>query len=216
MHGPQPKQAGPWWEIGIIIFLYLFAALFVKGLAPIIPFLFLLYIFSEGRLRQRTWADYGFSLRSIPAGLRKTLGWTLLVAFGAQVCFVFSESFFLPQVFQHIATRLPFELSAINANLVLTLIIGTFLEELIFRALFQNRLSTFVSPAVAITLAALAFALAHYSPGPPLIVFVDLLSVFVDGVIYGIIFQRSQNIFVSWIPHLLADIVALVLLFLLR
>ncbi|MFN8486188.1 MAG: CPBP family intramembrane glutamic endopeptidase [Caldilineaceae bacterium] len=89
-------------------------------------------------------------------------------------------------------------------------------QELVFRALFQNRLSAFVSPGAAIVLAALAFALAHYSPGPALVIFVDLLSVFVDGVIYGIIYQRSRNIFVSWIPHFLGDVVALFLLLALK
>lgn len=208
--------SGPWWEIVIVMGLYLFVALFVKGLALIISFLLLLYILVEARLRHRTWADYGFSLRSIPAGIRKTLGWALLVIFGTQVFFVFGEYFFLPDVFQHIAARLPFDLNAINASLVITLVIGTFLEELVFRALFQNRLSAFVSPGAAIALAALAFALAHYSPGPALVVCVDLLSVFVDGVIYGLIYQRSRNIFVSWIPHFLGDVVALCLLLALK
>lgn len=212
----RSTQPGPWWEIVLIMVLYLCVTLFVKGLAISISILFLIYMLVEARLRQRTWADYGFSLRTIPAGLRKTLGWALLVIFGAQVFFVFGEYFFLPEVFQHIAARLPFDLNAINANLMITLVIGTFLEELVFRALFQNRLSAFVAPAAAIGLTALTFALAHYSPGPALVVFIDLLSVFVDGVIYGVIYQRSRNIFVAWIPHFLADVVALCLLLALK
>lgn len=215
MRNPCTTQPAPWWEIVIIIVLYLLVSRFVKGLAPIIPLLFFIYMGVEGWLRHRTWADYGFRLRTIPAGIRQTLGWALLVIFGAQALFVFGEYVFLPEVFQHVAARLSFDLNAINANLVITLVIGTFLEELIFRALFQNRLSAFVSPAAAIVIAALVFALAHDSPGPALVVFIDLLSVFVDGLLYGVIYQRAKNIFVSWIPHLLADVVALVCLSLL-
>lgn len=216
MHETRTTQPAPWWEIVVIIVFYLFVTRFVKGLAPILPIFFLLYMVVEGRLRHRTWADYGFRLRTIPAGIHQTLGWALLVIFGTQALFVFGEYFFLPEVFQHIAARLPFDLNAINANLVITLVIGTFLEELIFRALFQSRLSAFVAPGTAIGLAALAFALAHYSPGSALVVFVDLLSVFVDGVLYGLIYHRSRNIFVSWIPHFLADVVALFLLLALK
>ena len=48
-----------------------------------------------------------------------------------------------------------------------------------------------------------------------MIVFIDLASVFVDSMIYGVIFLRSRNVFVSWIAHFLADIVGLALLLLL-
>lgn len=205
-------QSAPWWEIVVIMGLYLFVMLFAKGLAAIAPLLLLIYMVVEGWLRHRSWADYGFSLRSIPTGMRSTLGWSLLVIFGTQAIFVFGEYFFLPDVFQHIFARLPVDMRIINAAVVITLVIGTFLEELIFRALFQNRLTAFVSPPIAISLAALTFALAHYSPGPALVVFVDLFSVFIDGLLYGVIYQRSKNIFVSWIPHLLADVVALIFL----
>ncbi|MFN8442844.1 MAG: CPBP family intramembrane glutamic endopeptidase [Caldilineaceae bacterium] len=207
---PKSFQAksGPWWEIVVILGLYLFVTLFVKGLAPLAPFLLLIYILTDGWLRHRTWADYGFARRSIPDGIRNTLGWSLLVVFGTQAIFVFGEYFFLPDVFQHIFARLPVDMRAMNASVVITLVIGTFLEELIFRALFQNRLAILVSPATAISITALTFALAHYSPGPVLVVFVDLLSVFIDGLLYGVIYQRSKNIFVSWIPHFLADVVA--------
>jgi hypothetical protein len=44
----------------------------------------------------------------------------------------------------------------------------------------------------------------HFSIGPALIVIFDLLSVFIDSTFFGIIFQRSHNVFVAWIAHFLA------------
>jgi len=35
-------------------------------------------------------------------------------------------------------------------------------------------------------------------------------------VIFGIIFQRSKNVFVAWIAHFLGDIVGLVFLLMIR
>jgi uncharacterized protein len=115
-------------------------------------------------------------------------------------------------VFAHILARLPFDTNNLSAGIVITLVISTFLEELLFRALFQNRLCTFISPALAIGLVSLVFASAHFTPGPAMVVFMDVFGVFVDSVIYGVIFQRSRNVFVAWIAHFLADVVGLLLI----
>jgi membrane protease YdiL (CAAX protease family) len=58
----------------------------------------------------------------------------------------------------------------------------------------------------------LVFAALHFAPGPALVVFVDLAMVLVDSLIYGVIFARSNNVFVSWAAHFLADIAGVVFL----
>ena len=55
----------------------------------------------------------------------------------------------------------------------------------------------------------------HYAPGPALIVFVDLALIVVDSIIYGIIFARSNNVFVAWVAHFLADLVGMAFLLML-
>jgi membrane protease YdiL (CAAX protease family) len=212
----RPSKPAPWWEIVAVIVLYLGISILVPGLKQILALPLIIYMVIESWLRHRTWADNGFSIHSILGGFRKTFGWFLLVAFGTQAFFVFGEYFFLPDVFAHLAARVPWDMSSLTASLIINIAIATFLEELLFRALFQNRLSAFVSPAMAIGLVSLVFAIGHFSPGPALVVFVDLLSVFVDSLIFGIIFQRSRNVFVAWIPHFLADIFAIILLLLIK
>jgi len=210
------SKSGPWWEIVVVIIVYLGLSIAFPGLKQVLALPLILYMIIESRLRHRTWAENGFSIRSIPSGLHQTFFWFLLVAFGTQAIFILGGYFFLPEVFTHLTSRVPMDISSLNASLFISIGIATFLEELLFRALFQNRLSAFVSPAIAIGLASLVFTLGHYSPGPALVVFVDLLSVFVDSLIYGIIFQRSSNVFVSWIPHYLADIFSIVVLILIK
>jgi membrane protease YdiL (CAAX protease family) len=39
-----------------------------------------------------------------------------------------------------------------------------------------------------------------------------VLLIFVDSIIYGLIFARSKNLLVAWVAHFLADVVALVLM----
>ena len=212
METSLPKAA-PWWEIVIVMLVYLGFGFFAQNIWKLIGYIpFLLYMIIESNLRHRSWADNGFSIRGIPGGLRKTWGWFLLVTFGTQALFIFGDKLFFPDVFQHIIARVPVDITALNAGLFITLAIGTFLEELFFRALFQNRLSAFLPSFAAVGIPALAFAATHFTAGTGLIVFIDLLSVFVDGLIFGIIFQRSRNIFVSWIPHFLCDNVAVFLI----
>ena len=61
----------------------------------------------------------------------------------------------------------------------------------------------------------LLFTLLHYSAGDRAVVTMDLMLVFVDSVIYGAIYARSQNLWAEWLAHWLADLVALGLMVLL-
>jgi len=45
----------------------------------------------------------------------------------------------------------------------------------------------------------------------PIVVY-DIETIFIDSIIFGIIFNRTKNIFASWIGHILADLVGIVLL----
>jgi uncharacterized protein len=214
--GSRPTKTAPWWEIVIVIVLYLIIGYFVPSLSQILSVPLILYMIVEAILRHRTWADFGFTFRNFPSGFVKTFGWFLLVAFGLQAVYIFCDKFFLPEVFTHLLARVPMDIGTLSVGLVISIAVATFLEEVIFRALFQTRLNFFLNSAAAIALTSLVFALGHFSPGPALIVFVDLFTVFIDSLIYGIIFKRSQNVFVAWIAHFLADMFAIVLMILIR
>jgi membrane protease YdiL (CAAX protease family) len=212
----HPTKTAPWWEIVIIIALYLIIGFIIPSLKQILAVPLIAYMIVEGLLRHHTWADFGFNLRSIPSGLFKTLGWILLVGIGTQALYAIGAKLFLPEVFTHLIARIPINISAISVSLLITLAIATFLEEVIFRGLFQNRLNMLLNPTVAIVVTSLVFAVAHFSAGPAIVVIFDLVGVFIDSVIYGIIFQHSRNVFVSWIAHYLADIVGIILIMLLK
>jgi membrane protease YdiL (CAAX protease family) len=210
------SKSTPWLELAIVIVLYIGIHLLIPNLSQILVIALVVYMIVESKLRHRTRADFGINYRGIPSGVRNNLGWILLVTFGTQMLFIFGEKFFLPEAFVHLIARVPLDISKLSMGLIVSIALATFLEEVLFRAFFQTRIRGFVKPAVAIGLTSLIFALAHFSPGPALIVFVDLLSVFVDSVIFGIVFERSKNVFVSWIPHFLADIFAILLLILIK
>ena len=215
-HNVHLSKVAPWWEILFVMFFSLGITLIFPSLKIIGILIPVGYIIVERHLRGRTWIEIGFNLHSIPTGLRNNLGWVLLVGLGLQALAVFSSFFFLPAYFNHLVARIPFDIGTLSIGLFIALGISTLGEEIIYRALFQDRIAAFLPSAAAILLSSLVFALMHFSTGPALIVIFDLLSVFMDSTIFGIIYQRSHNVFVAWIAHFLADIIAIFFLLLVK
>ena len=56
------------------------------------------------------------------------------------------------------------------------------------------------------------FALGHFSAGSFIVVAYDLLFVFIDSSLFGLIFKETDNAWCSWIPHFLADILGVLLI----
>lgn len=102
--------------------------------------------------------------------------------------------------------------TATITSAIITITIGTFLEEVAFRSFFQERLSWFIKPTFAILLTSVVFGFMHFSKGSPLIVSFDILGIIIDSIVYGIIYNKTKNIFASWIIHYLADIVGFILI----
>jgi membrane protease YdiL (CAAX protease family) len=208
----QKTKNPPLWEILAVMFVSLGITLISPNLKIISLLIPIIYLAVERRVRRRTWTDLGFGIRDIPAKFGQNIGWIVLVAVIIQAVVAFGSYYFLPEYAHHIIERIPFDLNTISERIILLLGISTLGEEIIYRSLFQGRLKVYLHPAAAILLSSLVFALMHFSPGPALIVGIDLLSVFIDSVIFGIIFQRSNNVFVAWIAHFVGDLVGIVFL----
>ncbi len=208
----KKQTASPWWEILVVMAVSLGISLVdsrLKGLGILIP---LAYLLIERFLRKRSWTGMGFNIKTTPGELLRNLGWVLLVGVGTQALAIFGGKYLLPEFFDHVIARLPIEISTLNVGIFVALLLGTLSEEIIYRALFQKRLTDFLPVWAAIGLSSVVFGLMHFAAGPALIVFVDIALVVLDSIIYGIIYARSNNVFVSWIAHFMADVVAIILL----
>jgi uncharacterized protein len=197
--------------LGLMVILTGGAMLFpaYKGVLIFIP---LVYLFVERRFRKRTLAEIGFKLRETGNGLLQNWWLILLVGVVTQLASVWIGQTFVPGFLEHVQARIPFLDQMGLVAFILPMALGTFGEEIIYRGIFQERLSWFWGTAVAIVITSVTFGLAHYSPGPLNILLVDMGLIVVDSILYGLIFARSKNLFVSWIAHFLADIVGLVIL----
>jgi len=171
------------------------------------------YLFLEAFLRKRSKEEIGFSVRGIPQALRESWLFIVLVVFVAPLLTVAIGKLFLPDYFTHVLSRVtPYVELGSMSGLFVQLLILALGEEIVFRALLQGRLSQFVDPRWAILFSAFVFAIVHFTPGTTIVVLLDLLSVFVDGLLYGVIFERSNNVYASTIAHFLANSFGILLL----
>ena len=171
------------------------------------------YLIIEARLRKRQKEEIGFNLRGLPLALRDTWLFILLVVFVTPLITVIVGKLFLPEYFAHVLDRVvPYVKMDSMDKLFEQLLILAFGEEIVFRAFLQGRLSLFINPRLAIILSSIVFAVVHFTSGVMIVVIMDLLSVFVDSLLFGIIFERSKNVFASTVAHFLGNSFGMLLL----
>ncbi len=84
-------------------------------------------------------------------------------------------------------------------------------EEIEFRAFFVGKgMKRFSFWPVAIA-GAVLFAAAHYAAGPAGIVAWDLGGIFIDAILFAILYRKTGNCLISFIPHFLNNMIGLFL-----
>ncbi len=217
--GAPRSTRGPRWLLyeTIIVLLITFVPLALSAIIPALAgigavlalFFPIAYLFVEKWMRHRPWQQLGIKRHGFIADFVANWQLFLLVVVVLQV--IPTLLFFaLPGGVSHIFSRIPE--SNTLAVLIPLIVILALREELVFRALFQQRLGWFIGNVPAIVFMSLIFAFSHLTAGALLIVGVDLLFIFFDGVVYGLIFARSQDVWLAWCAHFTADLVGLALL----
>jgi CAAX protease family protein len=202
----------------ILLETILVASIAIAGMvfAPQIKLLFALippiYLLIERSLRKRTWAELGFKFSTFWQNLRANWVWFVLAAIIVQPLTGLLAKTFAPAYLEHVLSRLPFPQDINWFTLLPLLAVSLLIEEMTFRSLIQGRLTPFIGNTGAILLASLLFALAHFSPGAPAIVAIDLITVFIDSILYGIIYARGNNLIVVWAAHVLGDVMGMLYL----
>lgn len=170
------------------------------------------YLLIERRLRKRTWGELGFTIRTFWADLRANWILFILLGFVIQPLIALWARAYFPAFVAHIQARLPFEAGIPWGVLLPMLAISLVGEEMTYRTLIQGRLTPFIGIPAAIGVASLLFGVAHFAPGPGLVVLTDVGLIIFDSILYGIMFARRNNLWVVWLAHLLGDILGLIAL----
>lgn len=192
--------------IGLVVTLsFIFPQM--KGIFGLIP---IAYLLIERRLRKRSYQEIGFKFKNAFKDVKENLHLVLLVAVVLQIGTLLAAKYFIPGFVEHVQSRVPM----LNLNqlvpLFIMIVTGTFAEEITYRGLFQERLGWFFGTAAAIIIPSLIFSFMHYSAGSFVVVGYDIFTIFIDSIIYGLIYHRTKNIVASWISHFSADIIGVI------
>jgi len=80
-------------------------------------------------------------------------------------------------------------------------------EEIEFRAFFVGKGMKHVSFWPVAIVGAVIFAAAHYAAGPAGIVARDLGGIFIDAILFAILYRKTGNCLISFIPHFLNNMI---------
>jgi membrane protease YdiL (CAAX protease family) len=174
------------------------------------------------RRHGRPWSDIGVK-GGFLADLRRVWPLSALVAIVLQVLppmvgIAFAAGYGRDLLAQ-ITGRLPVDIGSAEgltsiAVLLAAALVLTLVEEVVFRAVFQERMSWYIGTPAAIGVAAVLFGLAHAvgATGSPAVVALDAGGVVLDGVFFGLIYARTHNLWVTWATHYAADVVGVIAL----
>ena len=133
--------------------------------------------------------------------------WLILLPFVSVIGQIVFAHFAMPTFSEHVMDRVePMLHMGSLAILIPQLFILAFGEELAFRVFAQEKLSTIINPKIAIITVSILFAVAHLSTGPAGIVMYDVGLVFVDSILYGILFLKTKNVYLTTLAHFLANV----------
>jgi membrane protease YdiL (CAAX protease family) len=202
-------------ETLIVLALPIIPSLLWPSFKVVSVFLPIAYLLIERRLRERPWTELGFDARGIKSALVANWFLILLAVFVVQIAVALLAKNFWPALLTHLESRIPLFDRTQLAALMGMMIFTTLGEEMAFRSLFQERMSWFIKTPVAILVVSVIFGLMHWSPGDLWVTIVDVGLVVLDSIFFGFIFSRGKNLYVAWLTHFLANVVAVVFLFIL-
>ena len=204
----------------VIIMLITFSSVFVSSayLKYLLEAPAFLYLIIEMFLRHRSPRDIGFKIAQTPSDLVKNFKLLFVVTIVFQILPLLIGKYLVPSYIEHLHDRMSFVLE-INSMKSIIVFIVTFIitslicfyEELIYRGFFIERLSWFTKPYVAIGISTILFSCMHFTPGNPSAVILDIICVLLDGIIYGLIYFRTKNIYASFTAHIFVDIFDIIL-----
>lgn len=169
------------------------------------------YLFIEKFVTKTPFAEIGLNIKGLLKHIQK-YWWLMLLPVVSGITAVVLSKYLVPEFFAHVLERTkPILVMDQLALLIPQLLILALGEEIAFRAFMQGKLMGCIKPVWAIVATSLLFALAHLSPGAPLVVAYDILFIFIDSLLYGALFYKTNNVYVSTLSHFIANLVGILI-----
>lgn len=201
--------------VGMIIMAILsFTNLFGLNIAGATIILGIVAFFINKSLEKQPMKGSGLDIKSIGDSLKdkKIWFWIALPLVMDAVCILIS-TLFLPEYIEFETARAgAFVAIELSISSVLQFLVFALGEEIAWRAFFQNQLSKALPIIPVLLSSSLLFTLGHFKAGNPMVVGYGLLFTFINSCLYGIVFHKTKNAWVSTISHFTANIFEVILI----
>ena len=158
-------------------------------------------------------AESGLRFHTIAADLKKpgVILWALLPAVSGIVTLVVGNLIFGGEFVAHEMRRTGAILSFDKTALLIgQVIIAAFGEEIAYRGFFLGKGAKIFPFWLCAVVSSAVFAAGHIAPGNIGLVAYDVAGVFIDSLIFSVIYHKSGNCIISTFSHILGNAVSLV------
>lgn len=161
-------------------------------------------------------AESGLRFNTIAADIKKpgVIIWMLLPSVSGLATLavgnLISGGEFVVHVMGRTGSILSFDKMAL---LIGQVIIAAFGEEIAFRGFFFGKGSKIFPIWVCAVLSSAVFAAGHIAAGNIKIVAYDVVTIFIDSLIFSAVYQKSENCVISTFSHILANAISIAAVF---
>jgi membrane protease YdiL (CAAX protease family) len=197
----------------IVMAVISFTNLFGISAAGISVCLGVVFFFVNRALERQAFADSGLDFKAIGTDLRnKSIWYWIAMPLMMDILSITLAALFLPGYIDHVLARTAVFVSFDKpALLIVQLAVLALGEEIAWRAFFQQRLQKVLPIAPVLFISSLLFAIGHIARGSLIIVAYDVFFVFVNSVLYGMVFHKTNNAWISAISHFIANLVSVII-----
>lgn len=170
------------------------------------------FFFIVERVEKKSGAESGLRFNTILADIKKpgVLFWMLLPMVSAVATLFVGNLIFSEEFVSHVLGRTSSMLSFDKIPLlIIQIIIAAWGEEIAFRGFFLGKSMRIFPFWICAVVSSVVFAAGHIAAGNIGLVAYDIATIFVDSMIFAIIYRRSQNCMISTFSHILGNAIAL-------
>lgn len=158
----------------------------------------------------------GLRFNTILSDIKKTgvILWMFLPIVSGILTLILGNLIFGGEYVDHVVGRVDSIVSFDKITLLMAqFIILPFGEEIAYRGFFLGKGSKIFPVWICAAVSSIVFAAGHFAIGNIGIVTYDIFSVFIDSLIFSVIYQKSGNCVISTISHILGNLIFIVAVF---
>ncbi len=202
--------------IAVMILMTLTKVVSFSTIAGYSVFVGIAFFFIMEAVNKTRGSESGLRFNTIVEDIKKpgVILWMLLPGASAIVTLVVGNIIFGGEFVSHVMGRANSILSFDKTALLIgQVIIAAFGEEIAYRGFFFGKSSKLFPVWVCAVVSSAVFAAGHIATGNTWIVAYDIAFVFIDSLIFSVIYHKSGNCVISTFSHILGNSISIISMF---